>query len=75
MDEVFQRIRSYELALVEVIAHIDREHIIAGLISIGEMLFEDVSDEERKIRLGAIVLLKTALDYFDHPGDGMQWQG
>ena len=74
MDEVFHRIRSYELALVEVMAHIDREHIIAGLISIGEMLFDDVSDEERKIRLGAIVLLKTALDYFDRPADGMQWQ-
>jgi hypothetical protein len=74
MDAVFQRIRSYELALIEVMAHIDREHILAGLISIGEGLFDDVSDEERKIRLGAIVLLRTALEYFDRPGDGMQWQ-
>jgi hypothetical protein len=74
MDEVFQRIHSYELALIEVMAHIDREHIIASLISIGEGLFDDLSNEERKIRLGAIILLRTALDHFDRPGDGMQWQ-
>ena len=74
MDAVFQRIRSYELALIEVMAHMDREHILAGLISVGEGLFDDVSDEERKIRLGAIVLLRTALEYFDRPADGMQWQ-
>ena len=74
MDEVRQRIRSYELAFIEVVAHIDREHIIAGLVSVGEGLFDSIGKDERRIRRGAIDLLKAALDHFDRPEEGMQWR-
>jgi hypothetical protein len=74
MDDVHRRICSYELALIEVVAQIDREHIIAGLVAIGEGLYDDINDEERGIRRGAINLLKEALDRYDRPELGLQWR-
>ena len=74
MDDVHRRLRSYELAFIEVVANLDREHIIAGLVSIGEGLFDDTTAEERDIRRGAIELLRRALDRFDRPEEGLGWQ-
>lgn len=74
MDEIDRRICSYELAFIEVVAQIDREHIIAGLVSVGEGLYDDVNEEERDIRRGAINLLREALDRYDRPELGLQWR-
>jgi hypothetical protein len=74
MDDVYRRIRSYELAFIEVVSQIDREHIIAGVVSIGEGVFDDITREERDIRRGAIELLRRALDRYDRPEEGMRWR-
>ncbi|HLZ83182.1 MAG TPA: hypothetical protein VKQ54_06405 [Caulobacteraceae bacterium] len=73
MDEADRRIRSYELALTAVAAHIDRDHIVAALISIGEELFIGVSDDERRIIYGAILLLNAALDRSGPPDESLRW--
>jgi hypothetical protein len=73
-DDLCIRIRSYELAFIEVVAQIDREHVIHGLVMIGEGVSEDTSPREKAIRKGAIDLLRRALDRYDRPEFGLEWR-
>jgi hypothetical protein len=75
MDENEQRVAAHELALIEVVAHLDRDHIIAGMKAIRTGLVVDVSVDERTIRGAAYELLEYALQRYDPPAGGMLIQG
>jgi len=72
MKDACRLIKSYELALSEVVADIDRARIIAVVVAIAETLVEDISDDERAVRVGAIALLRKALDRYDRPARGLR---
>jgi len=67
VDELELRIAGHELALIEVVAHIDRDHILAGLQAIRDGVVEGVSEDERVIRNQALGLLDDALRRYDPP--------
>ena len=75
MDDLAQRIDGYELALIEVAAHLDRAHVIAGLEAIHEGLTEAIGAHERASRLRAIDLLERALARQTTPAAGLSWPG
>ncbi len=75
MDELELRIATHETAVIEVVAHIDRDHIIAGMNAIREGLVDGAGSDERAIKLSAIQLLEDALHRFDPPAIGLHWPG
>lgn len=75
MDEDEQRIAAHELALIEVSAHLDRDHTLAGMKSIRAGLVIGISEDERVIRCQAIQLLEDALGRFDPRASGMFIEG
>jgi hypothetical protein len=75
MDENEQRIAAHEMALIEVVAHLDRDHVEAGLKAIRAGLMIGISEDERVIRCQAIQLLEDAMGRFDPPAGGMFIQG
>jgi hypothetical protein len=60
MDEIELRITVHELALIEVVAHIDRDNIVEGIKAIRAGLIVGITEEERVIRISAIELLEDA---------------
>ena len=60
MDEIEQRIAAHELALIEVAAHIDPDHIAEGIKAMRDGLVIGITQEERGIRIAAIDLLVDA---------------
>ena len=75
MDEIESRINSYEMALIEVAAHIDQDNLIAAMWVIRSGLVEGILEEERVIRLRALELLEQALERADmHAAMGLHWQ-
>ena len=75
MDDLARRIDGYELALIEVVAHLDRGHLIAGLEAIHEGLVDGINAHERASRLTAIDLLERALTRQTQPANGLDWPG
>ena len=75
MDEIAQRIAAHELALIEVVAHIDRDHIREGIKAIRAGLVVGITEEERVIRIAAIELLEDAATHYDQPAVRMHWKG
>ncbi len=75
MDEIELRVAARELALIEVVAHLDRDHIIAGMKAIRAGLAFDICEDERVIRRQAYQLLEDAMRRFDPPAGGMFIQG
>ena len=75
MDDLARRIDGYQLALIEVAAHLDREHIIAGLEAIHEGLAGAIGAHERASRLQAIDILERALSRRTEPSAGLYWPG
>jgi ClpP class serine protease len=70
VDELELRIAGHELALIEVVAHIDREHIVSGMQAIRDGLVDDVSEDEGVIREQALGMLDDALRRYDPPAGG-----
>jgi DNA integrity scanning protein DisA with diadenylate cyclase activity len=74
MDEIEQRIAAHELALFEVVAHIDQAHIVERIKAIRAGLVVGMTAEERAIRIAAIDLLEDAARRYDPPAVGMHWK-
>ena len=75
MDELEHPIHGHKLALIEVVAHVDRKHILGGMEAIGTGLLDKIAADERVIRLKAIRLLEDAMRRYDPPATGMHWPG
>jgi hypothetical protein len=75
MDDLAQRIDGYQLALIEVVAHLDREHLIAGLEAVHDGLVDGIGAHERGSRLTAIDILERALTLQTEPSLGLYWPG
>ena len=74
MDEIESRISSYEMALIEVAAHIDQDNLIAAMWGIRSGPMEGIQEKERVIRLRALELLELALERADiHAAMGLHW--
>lgn len=75
MDELELRVQGHEMALIEVVAHVGRAEILAGMAAIRDGLAGDISADERTIRLQALQLLDDAMRRHDPPGHGLHWPG
>lgn len=71
MDKIERRVVAHELALIEVAAHIEREHLEEAKQAIRAGFVIGISDQERGIRTDAIELLDDALHRFEHGMVGM----
>src|SRR5579875_3218331 len=71
VDEIERRIVAHELALIEVVAHLDHEHIREGIRAIRAGFVIGISEEERVIRVAAIELLEDALRRFEPAATGL----
>lgn len=71
MDEAERRVVAHELALIEVAAHLDHEHLRAGIQAIRAGFVIGISEEERVIRIAAIELLEDAMQRFEPTAMGM----
>ena len=67
MDDIETRVAAHELALIEVVAHIDRGAIAEGIVAISDGIVSNISDDERTIRRRAIALLQEAIHLYDAP--------
>ena len=75
MDELECRIQGHEMALIEVVAHVGRNELLAGIEAIGAGLVDRIGADERVIRLQAIGLLEDAMRRYDPPATGMHLPG
>jgi hypothetical protein len=75
MDDLARRIDGYQLALIEVVAYLDREHLIAGLEAVHDGLVDGIGAHERASRLEAIDLLERALTRQTEPASRLHWPG
>lgn len=75
MDDLAFRIDGYRLALIEVVAHLGRDHLIAGLEAVHDGLIDGINAHERASRLEAIDLLERALTLQARPASGLHWPG
>jgi hypothetical protein len=55
------------LALIEVVAHIDRDHMAEGIKAIRAGILVGITEEERVIRCQAIDLLEEARQRYSPP--------
>ena len=75
MDDLARRIDGYQLALIEVVAYLDRAHLIAGLEAVHDGLHDAIGAHERASRLQAIDILERALALKTEPARGLYWPG
>lgn len=73
MDELELRIQGHEMAFIEVVAHIDREHMVAAISAVRAGLVDGVCQDERAIRVQAMGLLDDAMRRYEPPAIGMHW--
>ena len=71
MDEVERRVVAHELALIEVAAHVEREHLSQAIKSIRSGFLIGITEEERVIRIAAIDMLENAMRRFEPAAMGM----
>jgi hypothetical protein len=65
MDEAESRMAAHELALIEVVAHIERWHIRSAMEAIREGVTVWCGEDERAVRLAAMDLLDEALRRYE----------
>jgi hypothetical protein len=71
LDEIERRVVAHELALIEVAARVERQHLESAIQAIRSGFAIGITEEERVIRIAAIELLEDAMRAHGPPAMGM----
>ena len=61
MDESERRVVAQKLALIEVAAHTEHEHMVEAIRAIRNGIVTGITEDERMIRVAAIEMLEEVL--------------
>ena len=73
MDEIEQRACAHDMALIEIVSNMDREHVVAAVRGLREGYLPGDPVQERMIRLQAISILEEALALKSDFQAGLFW--